>query len=69
MSIVAEKICAELAKVFMIDGSSFQIFSSIGIACYPENGKEPLELVQAADHAMYKAKHHGGDKVVFATHR
>jgi diguanylate cyclase (GGDEF)-like protein/PAS domain S-box-containing protein len=69
VSIVAEKICAELAKFFMIDGSSFQIFSSIGIACYPENGKEPLELVQTADHAMYKAKHNGGDKVVFAIHR
>jgi len=63
---VAEKICAELAKVFMVDGSIFQVSSSIGIARYPENGKEPLALMRSADQAMYEAKKHGGDKVVLA---
>ena len=66
VSIVAEKIRVELAKAFIIDGVSFQVSSSIGIACYPENGQEPLELVQSADHAMYQAKNQGGDHVVLA---
>ncbi len=36
---------------------------SIGIAFYPENGLEPLELIRAADEAMYRAKIDGKDQV------
>ena len=63
---VAEKIRAKLAQAFVADGLSLQVFASIGVACYPECGKDSLEVVQAADHAMYKAKNSGGDKVILA---
>jgi diguanylate cyclase (GGDEF)-like protein/PAS domain S-box-containing protein len=63
-TLVAEKIRAMLAEAFVIEGSSLLVSASIGVARYPENGKEPLDLVQSADHAMYQAKNYGGDKVV-----
>ena len=63
-TLVAEKIRAMLAEAFVIEGSSLIVSASIGVARYPENGKEPLDLVQSADHAMYQAKNYGGDKVV-----
>ncbi|SHE39868.1 PAS domain S-box-containing protein/diguanylate cyclase (GGDEF) domain-containing protein [Marinomonas polaris DSM 16579] len=65
-ALVAEKIRAALSEVFVVDGSTLSVSASIGIASYPENGKEPLDLVQSADHAMYQAKNNGGDKVILA---
>ncbi|WP_100635343.1 diguanylate cyclase domain-containing protein [Marinomonas sp. ef1] len=65
-ALVAEKIRAALSEVFVVEGSTLSVSASIGIASYPENGKEPLDLVQSADHAMYQAKNNGGDKVILA---
>ena len=66
-ALVAEKIRMALSDEFIVKDSSLSVAASIGIACYPENGKEPLDLVQSADHAMYQAKNNGGDKVILAT--
>ena len=66
VTMVAEKIRAALSEAFVIEGSNLQVSASIGIARYPENGKEPLDLMQSADRAMYQAKNHGGDKVISA---
>jgi diguanylate cyclase (GGDEF)-like protein/PAS domain S-box-containing protein len=63
---VAEKIRNKLVKTFVVNDSRLRVAASIGIARYPENGTKPLELVQAADHAMYMAKNNGGDKVIVA---
>ncbi len=45
-----------------------EIFSntSIGVACYPEDGVSPEELLAKADHAMYKVKKSGGGRIGFA---
>ena len=64
--LVAEKIREALAELFVINGSSISISASIGVARYPDDGKDPLDLVQSADHAMYKAKNNGGDKVILS---
>ena len=37
-----------------------------GIAVYPNNGANMAELIRAADEAMYRAKHAGGDMVQVA---
>ena len=41
------------------NGHSPIIFGSIGIAVYPDHGKDELTLMKHADDAMYLSKHHG----------
>lgn len=36
---------------------------SVGLATYPQCGREPRELIHAADEALYHAKHTGRDRV------
>jgi diguanylate cyclase (GGDEF)-like protein len=39
---------------------------SIGVACFPEHATSPVELMRAADEALYEAKLQGRDRVVTA---
>jgi diguanylate cyclase (GGDEF)-like protein len=39
---------------------------SMGLACYPENCTDVASLLQAADSALYKAKHAGRDRLEYA---
>lgn len=39
---------------------------SVGVACYPEDGATPQELLQKADKAMYRVKKEGGGGMYFA---
>lgn len=47
----------QLRKEF--DDLSVSISASVGIACCPKDGVEPLELIKKADQAMYEAKASG----------
>jgi diguanylate cyclase (GGDEF)-like protein/PAS domain S-box-containing protein len=40
--------------------------ASFGIAVYPANGAQPIELLKAADQALYRAKQEGRDRVCAA---
>jgi diguanylate cyclase (GGDEF)-like protein len=42
---------------------------SIGLAAYPSHATDRVDLVAAADQALYQAKHGGRDRVVVAEHR
>lgn len=57
---VAVKIRQVLAQPLRLDGHSFNIQPSIGVAQYPEHGTEEKQLFRHADEAMYTAKreHH-----------
>ncbi len=60
---VGEKIRHAMNQPFEILGKTVQIGSSIGVAIYPEHGKEDKELVKHADLAMYHAKENGRNNV------
>jgi diguanylate cyclase (GGDEF)-like protein/PAS domain S-box-containing protein len=47
--------------------SSIEIGASFGGALYPDDGREPEELLKCADSAMYAAKHAGGRRVIMAS--
>jgi len=54
--LVAQKIIASLSMPAMLGGHAMQVGASIGIACYPDDGLDPVELMKHADAAMYAAK-------------
>lgn len=53
---IAEKISLSMEEPFLIEGNRLSIDVSIGIALYPEHGKESDTLLQHADVALYEAK-------------
>lgn len=64
---IAEKIISEIGKAFIFDGNEIHIGSSIGIAQYPEDGKDIETLLTKADRSMYDSKNSGGNLVRFFT--
>src|ERR1043165_2454230 len=40
-----------------------RITISIGVAAYPDDGKDPIQLVEMADSALYRAKRNGRNQV------
>ncbi len=65
---VAERVLGTFAKPFFIDGQSLSVTTSIGIAVFPEDGREAPELTKNADAAMYLAKQSGRNVARFFTH-
>jgi diguanylate cyclase len=41
---------------------------SIGIAAFPDDGKDPLHLVELADSALYRAKRSGRNRICAYRH-
>jgi diguanylate cyclase (GGDEF)-like protein/PAS domain S-box-containing protein len=58
---VAQKILGTFRKPFVLDAYQIRISTSIGIAIYPEDGKDVETLFKNADTAMYWAKEQGRD--------
>jgi diguanylate cyclase (GGDEF)-like protein/PAS domain S-box-containing protein len=64
---VAEKILAAIARPFTLHDQQIHTTISIGISIFPDDGREPHELIQHADSALYQAKNHGRDNYQFFT--
>jgi diguanylate cyclase (GGDEF)-like protein/PAS domain S-box-containing protein len=60
--LVAEKILAALNVPMVLNGADWQILPSIGIANYPDDARELVQLFRHADDAMYAAKKAGGNR-------
>ncbi|MFG1275962.1 diguanylate cyclase domain-containing protein [Xanthobacter autotrophicus] len=57
---VVERIIAHVGSPYGADGDlNLKISVSVGVALYPEAGRTPRALLQAADRAMYEAKRSG----------
>lgn len=64
-SIVAQKILDAMKEPIKLETGTINISTSIGIALYPQDAEEPLDLMKNADFAMYNAKQSGRDNFKF----
>lgn len=64
---IVENLLRIFREPFVIDGRELILTLSIGIAMFPENGKDTSELLRNADTAMYKAKSLGRNTYSFFT--
>ncbi len=55
-TVVAERVAAVLAAPFDVSGMTLHVGTSIGIARYPDHGRQGSEVLRCADLAMYTAK-------------
>lgn len=58
-AIVAERIIHDLNEPFQVGHSEIHVGASIGVAIFPDDGKEADTLLRNADLAMYEAKAKG----------
>ncbi|NGY04804.1 sensor domain-containing diguanylate cyclase [Solimonas terrae] len=53
---LALRVHNECRAPFDFDGQSLPLRASTGVALYPADGEDPIQLVERADHAMYAQK-------------
>lgn len=62
------RLRATIAKPIQLAGHNLQVTCSIGIAQFPDDGRDADSLLANADAAMYRAKGDGRDNFQFFTH-
>lgn len=67
IEIVAKKIIETVNQPIFIANHSLQVGCSIGIAKFPQDGEDLLNLLKHSDTAMYKAKQDGKNRFEFYT--
>lgn len=55
-ALVACHLLEQLSLPYEVEGRTFEVSGSIGIALYPDHGTDPETLLMIADKAMYEAK-------------
>ena len=65
---IVARILAAIRVPIEVYGASIEIGASVGIAFFPDDAEDAVELVQAADAAMYRGKR-GPESFVFAGDR
>ncbi len=62
---VAERIRIEISKIVVdTDKGPLSVTDSIGVAAFPDDGRDRATLIERADLALYHAKHTGRNRVV-----
>lgn len=61
----AQKILADIARPFSLEGHEAALSASIGISCYPQDGTDEKTLLRCANAAVSRAKEHGGGSYQF----
>ena len=67
ITVVTEKILAQMACPFILDVHELTASFSVGIAVYPDDGQDFANLLRMADTAMYHAKSLGRNTYSFFT--
>jgi len=60
-----ESLRNELCDKIKTSCSEFKVSASFGISVFPQDGKDPIELLKSADTSMYKAKELGRNNIQF----
>lgn len=63
---IVKKINHITSEPCFINEHTISIGMSIGAAIYPDDGEVPIDLLNAADSAMYKAKNSGKNRIEYA---
>ena len=58
---VAQRLGRLMRRPFVLDGRDITLTTSVGIALYPDDGRDSATLLKHADTAMYHAKRSGRD--------
>lgn len=64
---VAQKIIDSLAAPAQVGAHTLSLSGSLGISVYPEDGADPMTLIDCADAAMYRAKKAGPGRYAFCS--
>lgn len=56
---MARKIVNSFRESFIVNGNVINVTTSIGIAIYPDDGRDVETLIKLADISMYEAKKTG----------
>lgn len=67
IEMLVERCRSALGEPVPLEERSFSLTASIGVAVYPEDGKEVSDLLRSADAAMYRSKQAGRDTYTFST--
>ena len=62
---IAQKVIQQASNKVDYQGQRLQVGASVGIALYPEHGRDAASLMQAADAAMYQVKRSGKNNFAF----
>ncbi|WP_028239827.1 EAL domain-containing protein [Stutzerimonas azotifigens] len=65
---VAERLISSIAQPYRVQGIDLHVTASIGITLSDGHTDQPLQLIQQADLAMYKAKQEGRNNYQWYTH-
>ncbi len=65
--VVVRKILKAFKEYFLLDGMKLVVQVSIGVAIFPEHGKDADTLLQRADVAMYVAKNEKTKYAIYST--
>ncbi len=64
---LAERLRKEIeSTTILYEGGKLNVTASLGVASYPEDGKDKISIIEMADRALYRAKHEGRNRVVLA---
>ncbi len=62
---LARHILDDVSRAFFLNSNELYLTASIGIACFPIDSTDTLDLIRNADAAMYYAKRNGGNAHAF----
>jgi diguanylate cyclase (GGDEF)-like protein/PAS domain S-box-containing protein len=61
------RIVAKLSEPYVLDGVTYGLGASVGVALFPEDGRDAKTLLRNADLALYAAKNAGKGRVEFTS--